>query len=827
MLKIEEIELRKFSGMWLNNIQYFKLTVAALCTLILGRNGSGKSRLIAMLSLMSPDKADFAVGGGRKLVVLYNGERFSLETEHLSKGLIHNIRNLTTGDVIGEAINTAHYNEYVSEKFQYSHDLHELLTGQIGITSMSKSERRKWFSQLSESDLSYALNFHAKAKKSLRDIEGAIANYNREISTLRVQVVEDKDEYEAIARRMAELQEDMAIIDKELSSLNKVTYGEADLDAVDARIAGINRLVQRTEIHKPRVLADFDHNTVERALGFHTGQSNMILHSIEDISNRIDRAKRVRETVDAEAVLDEIASIKKQMVDIEDTVGLFDDLLDMDGEALYEATRALKRLLGLASDLCRAHNVDFPTDDLQGREAAISERITTAADQVGRIGAALHRLNAQIQSVKTAAEVTCPKCHNDFKPGVMEGELEHLLRTVAQGEAKLSNLNEAIEADTEALNQYRHIIGVHRAYHEEFSLYDNPVLHQFNAVLYGETGLCPDSIMRIPLLAEFSSVVDKAYEISVLKNKLASLERQMVIIEATATEDMAELQAQLDYLHQQYDKHQWNVKEINHLKQIHDNYVECQRVLDSCESDLVNAVNLRSAIIDDMLLAERVSALNAHGSELWELYCGTKIRYDAMTGAKDNLARLEKSLEACKVRHAATSHVVKTMSPETGILAKYLYQGITRVTDLMTAYIGKIWGYQVKICPCDVSEGDLDYKFPYWIGDPSKSQPDISIGSKGQKQVIDFVFVLAVYRALKLDKYPLFVDELGSGFDEGHRASAVDFTSDSVDRGLFSQMFMVSHDAATHFQLVNADITVLDPSGISLPKVYNTNTTIH
>ena len=407
----------------------------------------------------------------------------------------------------------------------------------------------------------------------------------------------------------------------------------------------------------------------------------------------------------------------------------------------------------------------------------------------------------------------------------MEGEQEHLTKTIEQGEAKLSNLKEKMAEANEQLEQYRAIIIAQRQFMDEVNRYDNPVIRQFVSVLHGD-GLDENSVMRIPLLAEFASVVEKACTIDQLKNKLAGLEQQMIIIEATAAEDMSKLQELLEFEQRQYANAVWNIKELTHLKTVHTKYVEAQQSLDQLEGNLTTAVERRSSIIDDMIKREMIDALNAHGQELWELYCGAKIRFDSMANAKAELASLEKRLDYCNKRLAAASHVVKVMSPETGLLAKYLYQCITRITDLMTAYIGKIWGYQVKICPCDVSDGDLDYRFPYWIDNPEKKLADVSLGSKGQREVIDFVFVLAVYKALKLDKYPLFIDELGSGFDEGHRASAVDFVSGQVDRGAHSQLLMVSHDAATHFQLTNADITVLDPSGISLPKVYNTNTTI-
>ena len=73
---------------------------------------------------------------------------------------------------------------------------------------------------------------------------------------------------------------------------------------------------------------------------------------------------------------------------------------------------------------------------------------------------------------------------------------------------------------------------------------------------------------------------------------------------------------------------------------------------------------------------------------------------------------------------------------------------------------------------------------------------------------------------------PLYLDEMLNGFDEEHKDSIIKYLNTMLERGVYSQMFMISHDPNIHFQLSYADYVVIDSNGISLPKVYNQNVII-
>jgi hypothetical protein len=74
---------------------------------------------------------------------------------------------------------------------------------------------------------------------------------------------------------------------------------------------------------------------------------------------------------------------------------------------------------------------------------------------------------------------------------------------------------------------------------------------------------------------------------------------------------------------------------------------------------------------------------------------------------------------------------------------------------------------------------------------------------------------------LKLDAYPLHLDEFGATFDEQHKFNLVPFLLQLLELQQVQQIFYISHYASTHGAFNQAEFVVVDPTNITVPKVYN------
>ena len=157
----------------------------------------------------------------------------------------------------------------------------------------------------------------------------------------------------------------------------------------------------------------------------------------------------------------------------------------------------------------------------------------------------------------------------------------------------------------------------------------------------------------------------------------------------------------------------------------------------------------------------------------------------------------------------------------------------TTLDEQMNEIIGSIWTYDLKVgLPRLPEKGkNMDYKFPLTYRDPrlpgqGGEVPDVSLGSSAQKDIVDFAFKLVVMCYLDMLDWPMFLDELGASFDEEHRYRILTYIKQLVLSQQCSQVFYISHYASSHAAMSTADITVLDSSNVTVPRVINQNVII-
>lgn len=132
----------------------------------------------------------------------------------------------------------------------------------------------------------------------------------------------------------------------------------------------------------------------------------------------------------------------------------------------------------------------------------------------------------------------------------------------------------------------------------------------------------------------------------------------------------------------------------------------------------------------------------------------------------------------------------------------------------------------MEILPSKVDKDELDYRFPISINNDTQQTGDIAEGSTSQRDIINFAFRLLAMRFLGLQDMPLYLDELGSTFDDQHRVNVVDFLDNFMELDQTQQVFFISHYASTHGAFTNADVCVIDTANVQVPKQFNQHVSI-
>lgn len=825
MLKVERIVLKGFTGMGLHEIETFDFTIHSPTTIILGGNGCGKTSLLSVFLPIAPSKSEFRDGGSYTNICLVNDHRYKFKVARKGNSLVCDIENLTTGTKIVEQGNAKVYNSRVEEITGITKEIKELLNGEVLLTDAGTELRRKWFYRLSTSDLTYALGFYQRLRKNLTMLNGGIEITSRKIAELRTRVIDNEEERQQLATRLKALEVDLRELNKQIEQLpglnRDVTVAtiqslllkiEAPINAILEHRGGLPTEEQVVEARRVEATAREAVVSAETELSM----LNKDLSLLMDESTRQDYLMRNHEGL--KNTVAKLRELLKQW----DTEHLFPELFaeTVNIDQLKAATdaRVWGQRLGTTLDAIKSTE---RLNVLEEKLLTLDQNSSGLRDRLQRVENILQNLNHERNHYLETAEVDCPQCQFKFRPGVRRSlpELEEAIRGQMEQRNTLQTQLDSVlrdrtelESDVNYMRQVREIV---------LTYSKDPVLSLFFKRLQERNVFTDNRSQFGSLCAEFDRELYSAIEYHETKHRFAKAEKEWANAVAAVGNVDGALQQKIAFQQERLGKATETLSErrrehavandtfcyLNELKATVDNF---NAVFERLENDV--KVTLTNTVVETLL--------NARENKL-DAFTTARERYRQMENELNQLTALEKELSDLQAQQFNNKLMIQAFSPEKGVLRKYFYNAIVRITELMTRYIEQVWTYPMRVMPCDLTDGDLDYTFPVQLKTHPEPVPDVRKGSKAQRAIFNLMFRLTAYKALKLHQYPLLLDEPSEGMDEEHRNNLVGFIKTLANSGEFSQLLVVSHEAEIHSKLNEAAYCVIEPEGVTLPAVYN------
>lgn len=820
MFKFLEIELVGFTGMLLNNVHRFQLKFDSPYTLLLGRNGSGKSRLMAMLNPLPPSKEDLLQGGFKRVKLNCRGEVFEITTT-FDKSLKTTIINETTGETIIEHANPTVHANTVKQLFSWTKELNDIITGQVLFTKMSIADRKKWFGLLSESDLTYALRFFKKAKDRVRDLEGVRRHLKRSVEELAPRVIEQADLLELAREAFNSTTKDIEEINKVIRDTHssRPTSRSRNVDSVESDILRVSDAILKSQYKYTDADLSEQLHSLEARIGDLMTQQRELSQSYIQLEDK----SKTFEQFNPEALEEMKKQIKEYQTKIAElkTVPLEWVIADTDVSGLQSIQSTADNVIAKLIDwLPTYREIRKEVQPLNTSHAQYTERLAVLHGDRNACNNRIADIQDYLRRAETESAVACPSCNAEFKPGYTEVHVDKAKINLVNTNTQLERVLAETKDLQEKLTSVTYLIDISRRINELMWVGDT--YPQYKPLFHYYMSSFNDFNVEAKLKS-FKADVSTQHEIAFYNYRLEAASVRYERGLAVLSGDALKLKVLKDNTMAQMDT---VAEKLTILKGQHADVKENHHHLMRLE-DQIKELNNLNGEHDNAIFLDYLTTKEEECTEYRDMLMGrlaeSRQRLMRMDQEAKELTRLTTELEGVEKSLTANKSIVKAISPEEGVLSEYLHRSMVGITDLMTAYINTVWSYEMCIKPCDFSSGDLDYKFPFWDMDESNLKKDVSRGSKAQQEVFNFVFVLAVYRAMGLDGYPLLLDEISSGFDEEHRPTMVDYVKKLVDTEQHMQLVMVSHDATTHYRLTHADLCVLDPVGVTLPEQYNGN----
>lgn len=805
-------------------IRSIKSTMKETMQLILGTNGSGKSVLCRLLTGWPPKPKSFKTGGHFQITGIRDKDEYLIRYDFSKSVKCTFIKN---GDVLNDKSTTTVQKDLLKEHLGIDQDIYRLITGEAVFTKMSSGERKRWIDKVAPIDMGYLSKVYDRTRKAARDTKGAIKINTEQLHRQEARldalgIAEDTEkEYKRLGERLQALTRE---------------YNE-------------NHPTDEDLIEKLRVL-DLRFQVPMKALTLIHQRANKIQRdfNIKDLAGIDGRLLYLRKrdnelTAESESIMTDVAELDKALNTFKGYLGENVEELNESLADFKTKCNAIRERYGNSlpynlswedhvladtmydfEDIVRKLAINMPNDsrpDWYTREAArkyLEER-DELRFQLNNKSASLDRANDRLRQMESSRMVECENCNHSFHVGFSKQQLIDTKQSIVKMTAEYKAIEErlkSVQERVDEVHQYREANRMYTASKERTMRHSG-----FWATVEdkGYLGKLPsklnDDFTRYnEVIGDIYSVHITEIEIKRIQTTLDNMARAGGTDANSIAAKRLEMLKHRDALISQIEAHAEETKLLNEFRQEVFNQSKLFKDLEAIADEIAALRDmLPMAIHNDIVRAEMESTMERF----------TAIRETVQR--KENLNAMINShrelLEEIKQNEADWKMLTAMLSPETGLIAHQVNSYLGGFMTMVNQSITPIWSYPIEVKPCNIDGGGLDYLFPVIMPTRRNNTDDVSECSKGQQEVINFAFVVAVYLCLDLTHLPLFLDELGSAFDEEHANKLMHYLNRMLDSQMVKQIFMVNHFQEMHGSLKNAEVLVLDEDNITPPVTAN------
>jgi len=824
-MQILSVVLSGYKRLALNNIKYIKITPENKIQLLIGSNGSGKSSLLKELSPLPGIPSEFLKDGYKIIELTHNNSHYLLKNTFGSGNSYVFIKDeieLYSGSLV------TMFKELVRKEFNITTEIHELMLGILKFHTMSVSERRKWFTYISDSDYTYAVQYFNRLKEQLRDIQGAVKlNQTRLIQESEKLLTESEEaiykkeivELNLLLATLLELKNPIYVTTEETNK--KINFYEQQISNITKQL--IKFRSDFLNVEKFSSTSDIETSIIDTRTSIQT--TTLAIESlctqIQNNQNTLDALNKVN--------LDSVN-------DIDRTINEFSDEYNKLAKQIKfnfhfndnkQAQSALFSLYDILIEIATSIEPNINSKYSKENFNLINDNLKQATQKLSIVDEKQIRLinkKKELEHFKEHNKVECPKCSHVWHTGYSEKVYSDLILAIDSNTKDLiSSKEDVLKYENqlvkikEYIDHYRSFLNIVRSWPILDPLWNYLInsSENYSIILNNPRQILSiiDDLKRDLVILLQQDGVDVKLKDSEKLKKIVSENKELDFknIEAileTQNKELLNLNKRL-----QVDK--------THLSKLRF-YRETSLSILNLTNELETAINNRSIEFNTLLSIARVTALNTTIQTIQlELSKREQVisKIDIQKALVDNLSKqLEEHSEKAYVLKLA----LKELSPTEGLIAKGLSGFINQFVGQINNFIKKIWLYPLELIPVTSDDNDsleLDYKFSVKINDYMVIS-DITKASSAMKEVIDLAFKIVSMRYLGLHDAPLYLDELGASFDKAHRSNIYYLIQNISNNSNFSQIYIISHYEEMYGSFKNNDIILLCDA--NMPESKNT-----
>lgn len=820
-MKIDSLELVGYKRLLLRNIKSIEITPTTIHQIVIGTNGSGKSSLLRELSPLPASSKDFIKGGSKTIRLSHRLHRFILKTD-FSVGNGKHEFYIDEGENLNPGGTATVQKELVKQYLGYDEQTHRVLMGITKFSTMPALMRRDILTDLSGANLDYAFELWQVLKSRFRDQQGVVKHINNRLAQESTKLINIEKMEEMTAEYEITSEEVTFLMSQREPNLPEGMKGEVS-DILE-KFHFISQKVMSASIDSPSWMNRYSIKNINDIVSVSNDlrvKQSAVDAKLEKYHEEFDELKGIIDALSAtnaegvEELQKNLTALKMEQEELKSQFRQFVDIGSISAtDALAKSEAVYPTIVDILTTLPVNSNRFYKKD----RFDEATEKASVIAKRLAEGNNRLAKLEHQLSHHESAQKVNCPKCGYIHTPGYENFNKDETLKRLGSLNDFITNEKRALEDVEKYINDYRHYQQIfHRWQHlNQSSGFIKPFIdHAFenDAIFESPASLLPvlenwmndirvhrnlaENVMKIDM---YSDALEKAKSSEGGEGYTTRFKRIQDNIE-TLTNQSIQIGKQLNEVDLYH-------KQIRNILSDYNQLIELSKELRTKVDLWIRCIRKKSideAIKDDHKLLGQLSH---------QLNIGHSVQ-KVVDDLEASLVTVKNDLEAYKI-------LVDEISPTDGLIAEQVKGFIGTFVDQLNLVISQIWTYELKVLPCGIGDGDLDYKFGIVVnGEEAGNDVRDTDASTGQLEVIDFAFKLIFMLFKGMEDYPLYLDELGPHMDDEHRNNIMRFVHMLVETNKCSQLWLVSHFSAMHEIFNNVEYCVMDERNVALPHVYN------
>lgn len=857
-MRITQLVLRGYKKFRFAKIKELTCDLQEGVNLICGSNGFGKSSALGELNPLPPIRTDFEAGGYKRLNIEHNGHYYEVISDFSNKSAPHHF--ILDGTELNVSGTSLVQEELAATHFGVTPAITKLIYNKIQLCNTTKAERKQLFLNINPLELGLILDNHKKALSKVKDTKATLQHLFSRKTDIEGKLipadvlVQHKESKEKLNNEILAIDKITYALEQHISHLKStfsedLQYRQQCIDRNQPLVAGKTILDTCKEIN----LKSLSFGIVARGEEFnteftkHKQKQAEIAQKQQNISSRIrelsDEINEYHKHMDASTERPP-SKVEAEIKEVEEQLKKYPNIpTEVIAPAYIPQRREcldtyIQPLLFYFRDLEKP--MIPPTHILKIREkvSKLQEYISSTSYPITQISTSIERIKAELlqlqQDTNIPKDCTSKNCglrqitvskkdklEEDLKK--LSSQLKDIISSKERAEKCVGILASKISYynSPDAVDQYNKL--------GRYLLYNFPI-EDWSKVLLDKL---TQPLLIYKQLDEYIELSKLAEEVNKLTTKKKELQVELeALIKSNAT-SVGFLKKQLDEKEKQVKKFLSELtvvdKELEDTNKICALYLEYQLATEQVKSFQQQYEKGEKALL--------VNKAIGYWEQLWNFFVEGKKVYSEELRKIESIVREQdilratynseilKSIEEVSERKLYYEHIEMALSPTTGMPHKSMVKYLNALINNVNYFLSEIWSYHMKILPIS-EENPVDYGFPIEIGGVTNG--DISMTSDGQKEVINFAWVLTILLQMKLlDKIPFFGDELGRAMDSTHRLSLLQFLGRIMENKLIDQLFLVNHYADFADAFKDCNTICLSPEAMGdLPVAVNEHTQI-